>query len=84
MDVSIKSFDVKMDVKSKGIEFEVRKPKGGAHRGDCLLTMTGVTWCEGRTKPENGVKISWDDLAVVLADVASRKAAVKAAKAAQS
>ena len=58
MKVSIKSFDVKMDVKSKGIEFEVRDPKG-KQLGDCYLTMTGLIWCSGKTSKENGKKISW-------------------------
>ena len=58
MKVSIKSFDVEMDVKSKGIEFEVRDPKGKL-LGDCYLTMTGLVWCRGKTAKENGKKISW-------------------------
>ena len=60
MKVSIKSFDVEMDVKSKGIEFEVRDPKGNL-LGDCYLTMTGLVWCKGRTAKENGKRISWQD-----------------------
>ena len=58
MQVAIKSFDVKMDVKSKGIEFEVRDT-GGRLLGDCYLTMTGLIWCQGRTNKENGKKVSW-------------------------
>ena len=40
MQVSIKSFDIKMDVKSKGMEFEVRGTDGTL-LGDCYLTMSG-------------------------------------------
>ena len=58
MKVSIKSFDVNMDVKSKGIEFEVRDPKGNL-LGDCYLTMTGLIWCRGKTAKKNGKRISW-------------------------
>ncbi len=58
MKVSIKSFDVAMDVKSKGIEFEVRDTKG-RQLGDCYLTMTGLIWCKGKKKKENGVWVSW-------------------------
>ena len=61
MKLSIKSFDVKMEVKNKGVEFEVRKPNGD-FLGDFVLTSTGLTWCKGRTKPENGVKVKWDKL----------------------
>jgi hypothetical protein len=81
MDVKIKSFDVNMDVKSNGIEFEVRKPNGGAQLGDCYLTMTGLVWCKGKTTKPKGIKISWDDLTAILASEDAKKAAVKTAKA---
>lgn len=48
MQVKIKSFDVNMEVKSNGIEFEVRNPDGSAQIGDCYLTMTGLIWCKGK------------------------------------
>lgn len=80
MDVRIKKFDVNMQVKSNGIEFEVREPNDGPQIGDCYLTMTGLVWCKGKIKKENGIKISWNDLAAVLASDSSKKAAVKAAK----
>ena len=60
MKVSIKEFNVDMEVKTKGIEFEVRSNKG-EHRGDLVLTKTRLIWCPGQTKPENGHKIEWDD-----------------------
>ena len=41
MNVSIKSFDVKMEVKNKGVEFEVRDTQG-KFLGDCIVTKTGV------------------------------------------
>ena len=59
MKVSIKSFDVHMEVKNSGIEFEVYGNDG--HRGDCILTKTGLIWCEGRKRRENGVKVSWEE-----------------------
>jgi hypothetical protein len=59
MQVRIKQFDVNMDVKSSGIEFEVRTPDGTTQLGDCYLTMTGLVWCHGKTNKKNGVKISW-------------------------
>jgi hypothetical protein len=60
MKVHIKSFDVDMEVKNKGIEFEVRSPDDSKQLGDLILTKSGLTWCEGRTKPENGIKLTWD------------------------
>jgi hypothetical protein len=80
VDIRIKQFDVKMNVKSKGIEFEVRSADGTKHLGDCYLTMSGLIWCPGKTTKQNGVKISWDDLTTVLATNDAKKAAVKAAR----
>jgi hypothetical protein len=82
VDVKIKSFEINMDVKSKGIEFEVRKPNGGGQLGDCYLTMTGLIWCPGKTTKPKGIKISWNDLTAILASEDAKKAAVTAAKAA--
>lgn len=60
--VSIKKFAVEMEVKNKGIEFDVyENGDSGAHLGDCVVTKTGITWCEGKTKVQNGKKISWAD-----------------------
>ncbi|MCA9107543.1 MAG: hypothetical protein KDA83_19155 [Planctomycetales bacterium] len=58
MKVTIKSFDVNMEVKNKGIEFEVREPDG-THIGDVVLTKSGLVWCKGRTDPKNGIKVNW-------------------------
>ena len=60
MKVSIKDFHVEMDVKRNGIEFEIRDNSGN-FRGDCILTDTGIIWCTGKTKRENGVPVSWDE-----------------------
>jgi hypothetical protein len=61
MQVTIKSFDVGMQVKAKGIEFEVHSPDGSDHLGDMILTMAGLIWCKGRTPRKGGIKISWAD-----------------------
>ena len=57
MDVNIRKSDVKMAVKTKGIEMDVNRPNGG----DCIITKTGLTWCEGKTARKNGKKVSWED-----------------------
>ena len=61
MNVSIKSFDVKMDVKTKGVEFEVYDTQG-KFLGDCIVTKTGLTWCKGRTTRAKGKRVGWDKL----------------------
>ncbi|MEG6508727.1 hypothetical protein V6C03_07070 [Methyloligella sp. 2.7D] len=59
MDVKIKTFDVDMNVKNNGVEFEVRRPNGGEHLGDLILQKGHLVWCKGRTHRENGVRITW-------------------------
>ena len=61
MKVSVKRFNVDMDVKNTGIEFEVRSPNGKNHLGDLVLTKTKLIWCPGQTRPRNGHKITWED-----------------------
>ena len=60
MKVSIKSFDVQMDVKNKGIEFQVYDNDNN-FRGDCIVTKASLIWCEGKTPRKNGVTVSWED-----------------------
>lgn len=59
MKVVIKKFDVDMEVKNKGVEFEIRSPSGNDHLGDVVLTKKHIIWCKGRTKARNGIKITW-------------------------
>ena len=61
MKVTVKRFNVAMEVKTSGIEFEVRSPNGKEHLGDLVLTKSRLIWCPGQVKPENGHKISWSD-----------------------
>ena len=82
MEVWIKSLEVEMQVKQKGIELEVRGKDGKEQLGDCYATMTGLVWCSGKTKKENGIKVKWEDFIAICNSDASLKAAVKAAKAA--
>ena len=80
MEVWIKSLKVDMQVKQSGIELEVRSPDGKDQLGDCYATMTGLVWCSGRTKKDNGIKVKWEDFITICSSEASLKAAVKAAK----
>jgi hypothetical protein len=59
MKVSIKNFAITMEIKNKGIEIDVYS-NSGDHLGDLIVTKTGLTWCKGRTRPDKGVKVSWD------------------------
>jgi hypothetical protein len=60
MKVSIKDLAVTMEIKNKGIEIDVYS-NDDEHLGDLVVTKTGLVWCKGKTKPENGQKISWKD-----------------------
>jgi hypothetical protein len=82
VDVRIKKLDINMQVKQKGIEFEVRTPDGTSQLGDCYVTMTSIVWCKGRTTKPKGIKITWEELAAILASDAAKKAALTAARAA--
>jgi len=61
MKVSIKSFDVAMDVKNSGVELQISSSDGAKFLGDCIVTKTGLIWCKGKTKRANGIKISWQE-----------------------
>ena len=60
MKISIKDFTVAMEIKNRGIELGV-DDNDVNHLGDLVVTKTGLTWCKGKTKTENGIKISWKD-----------------------
>lgn len=59
MKVTIKQFDVEMEVKNKGIEFEVRDPQNN-FLGDCVLTKSKLIWCPGKTSREQGKAMTWN------------------------
>lgn len=80
MKVFIKSFDVEMQVKQNGIELEVRSADGETQLGDCYATMTGLVWCKGKVTKPKGIKLKWDDLALLCSSEDVLKAALKAAK----
>ncbi len=77
MDVRIKSFDVEMQVKKKGIELEVRDTQG--QLGDCYVTMKGLRWYKGKIQKENGIDLNWNDFVTLCASKDALKAAISAA-----
>lgn len=81
MGVSVKELNAEIELKNKGMELEIRNPKG-EFQGDVVITKTGITWCPGKTKPENGIKVSWDKFAEIMngqAKPAAKKAPAKKA-----
>ncbi len=58
MQVSIKDFNVEMKIKNKGVELEIHDNED-RHLGDLIVNKTKVIWCKGRTRPANGVAITW-------------------------
>ena len=61
MKVTIKKFEVPLEVKNNGIEFKICPPNGGAQIGDLILSKTGLTWCQGGIAKANGKFIEWND-----------------------
>ena len=59
MKVSIKQFNVDMEIKNRGIELDVYDT-GGRHLGDLFITKTRLIWCKGKTKRANGKKVTWE------------------------
>ena len=68
MQVKIKTFDVDMEVKNNGLEFEVRSPDGKRQLGDLYLTKTKLIWCKGKTVRENGQEVKWEQFIQWMAD----------------
>jgi len=60
MNVSIKDLSVSMEVKNKGIELDVYDNQD-SHLGDLIVSKSGLTWCKGRTRKENGAHTSWNE-----------------------
>ena len=59
MKLNIKEITVKkLEVGASGTEFEVRDTKD-KHLGDFHVTKANLVWCKGKTKKENGVKMTW-------------------------
>lgn len=55
-------------VKNKGIEVRVNNSYKGKTKqlGDLIISKTGLVWCKGKTLPQNGIKISWDEFISIM------------------
>lgn len=60
MKIKIKEFSVDMEIKNKGVEFQVHG-NDGTFKGDCYVTKKGLIWCAGKTSRQNGVEVKWED-----------------------
>jgi len=65
MNVSIKKFNVDMELKNNGIELDVYD-NGGKHRGDLIVTKTRLVWCPGKTSAKNGYSVTWDQFIALM------------------
>jgi hypothetical protein len=63
--VTIKDFDVAMEIKNNGVELKV-SDTNDAHLGDLIVTKTKLVWCKGRTKRENGKTITWPEFIKIM------------------
>lgn len=61
MRVSIKNFNVNMDLGNNSIEMDIYD-NAGNHLGDINIGKATVEWCKGRTRRGNGVKKNWEDI----------------------
>lgn len=82
MKVKVKQFAVEMEVKTNGIEFEVRQPDDSAQIGDCYVTKTGLTWCKGKTTKAKGINITWNEIGDLLGSKKAKEQGLKAARSA--
>ena len=60
MKVEVKDLYADIELKTRGMELCVRD-NDGSQIGDLVVSKTGLTWCEGRTLPKNGLHVSWNE-----------------------
>ena len=56
MKLTIKDLYVEMEIKTRGMEIEVRGTSN-RHLGDLRIKKGGLEWCKGRA--QTGVKVQW-------------------------
>lgn len=70
MKVNIKNLDVNMEVKTSGVEFAVHDTSN-KFLGNFFVTKSGLIWCKGKTKKQNGTKITWKKFLETVEEVQS-------------
>jgi hypothetical protein len=79
MKVAIKSLEVDMEIKNKGVELEIFEPNGLDKLGNLVITKSELIWCAGKTRRDNGTKVKWPAfVALITAGTDSAKTAVAA------
>ncbi len=58
MKVSIKDFQVNMEIGNNGIEIDVYTPDGETHLGDHRIGRGTIEWCKGSTH-KDGCLTTW-------------------------
>lgn len=61
MKVSIKDFQVNMEICNNGIEMDVYDSQD-KHLGDLRIGKATLEWCPGRTRKGHGKQKSWKEL----------------------
>lgn len=61
MKVTIKEFDVEMELKNNGMELEVKNNQR-QHLGDICIGKAKIEWCPGRTRRGHGITKTWEEL----------------------
>lgn len=83
MKVTIKKFDVDMQLKYKGMELGIFD-KDEKQIGDVVVTQSGLTWCKGRKTPAKGDKLTWKVLIDLIEAHAAKAAPAKKPKRAKT
>ncbi len=60
MKVWIKNLEVEMQVKTTGIELDIRD-NADKHIGDLYVTKTKIIWCKGKTGRKNGKEFALEE-----------------------
>jgi hypothetical protein len=59
--VSVKDFNVSMELGNNGMELDVYD-NNGQHLGDLRVGKAKIEWCRGRTRTGNGKIVTWQQL----------------------
>jgi hypothetical protein len=61
MQVFVKNISATIELKNNGMTFDLYETDG-SYKGKIKLNRAGMVWCSGKTRLENGDKVSWYDL----------------------
>ena len=79
MKVSIHQLAAAVPIKNTAIEFKVSDTKD-KHFGDFYVDKVRIEWCSGKKRQGNGVRLKWEEVAILLGSEEAKKAALAAAK----